>query len=496
MEEKMSEKDTQRSEGLTWRPKIDSQRIKLSVKREKEEANLNSDSNEIMSYQADFLEGEETLDILMNKIIDLDVVFEDVNNAENEIYTKISNNYGDILDREEEYKERNLPKVIASLITSYNLNKEEKRYLFIRITNTYLGHGLLQPLWNDKTITEIMWNKPNELFVEIGGKKVPAGEGHEIHPEIHYPSEKYYVEYIRKLFSQTGRSVDKSSCAQNGELYDGSRITVNWMPVTRFPTLNVRKPPQSTIRYTAEKYIETGAAIAEMMELLGEMTEGYRNIFILGATGTAKTTVSRILYEKHTTDDRVVCIEDTRELNPIHPHFISLCTVDREHKPVTFPDLNKQILRMNPDRIGVQEVRSGNEASAVLKATMAGHSGIISTGHMDEPDDVTDMMVLWLQEAGMNISEQHLREMIHKNLDILVFVQKLKDGRRKMVGIYEVLPYKPNKERFKLLYYYDYDKDQHIQCGKLSKRTIDRCLKKGHRVSKKFIAEEEKEGVA
>ena len=473
---------------IPFKPQIDSARIKLSVQRERETSEMASESNEIISYKVDFLEPEESLETLKETVIELEVVFSDVIKAENEIYATMSKEYGDVLESDELTKEKNLPRIVATLVTGYTLNKEEKRYLFVRITNTYLGKGILQPLWNDPVITEIILNpKFNNIKVEIGGQLYSIGEGQELYPHIKFPSERAYIEYVRKLFSQTGRSVDKKNCKQNGDLPDGSRLTVNWMPIVRYPTLNIRKPPQSTIRYTSEKYIETGAANQEIMEHLGYMTRGYRNIFILGATGTSKTTVVRIAIEEHARKDRVVYLEDTRELNPDHPDFTSLTTVERAVEPVTYKELFRQVLRMRPDRIGIQELRGGEETTSVLKSAMAGHSGIITTAFAEGPDEFVDLLIIWLQEAGMNISELHLRKMVHRVLDILVFVQRLETGERKIVNYYEVLPYEPDKECFKLLYKYDRRSKTHVQCGKLSQRTVERCFNKGVEIPDKFV---------
>lgn len=479
---------------MITRPRINSTRIKLAVQREKEEQlqTTSSSDGSLSNYYADFLEPGESLEALLKKDVSLDIVYDDVINTEEAIYNQITRQYGHLLDAKDEIRKRDLPRVVATLLTQKNLNIEEKRFLFTRITNQYLGHGILQALWNDKTITEIIGNGPEDIWIEIAGELQKVGPEGQIYKDIKFGNAADYKAYVHDLFSQTKRPLDKINCLENGELIDGSRISVNWPSITKYPSFNIRKPPTSTIRYTPETFISTGAATEVMMEFLGIATEAYRNMLLLGATGSGKTTVLRILIEEYTRKDRLVYMEDARELNPKHPHFVSLQTIERDKNPIDYAKLIRQSLRMRPDRIGIQEVRGGSEASGILKAIMAGHDGVITTAHAGSPEQIVFLLIIWLKESGINVDEMYLRKMVHESLDLLVFTQRMPDGSRKITEIWEVLPWDGQAPGFNKLFYYDYRKDEHVQSGYVSQRFLDRCIKHGVFIPQKFI---QKEGV-
>ncbi|MDA8220423.1 MAG: ATPase, T2SS/T4P/T4SS family [Desulfitobacterium hafniense] len=227
------------------------------------------------------------------------------------------------------------------------------------------------------------------------------------------------------------------------------------------------------------------------MELLGVVTEGLCNVVILGATGTAKTTVNRILIEEHTTQDRVIEIGDTRETNPIHPHFISMQTISRDKQPIDFDKIISQVLSMLPDRILIQEMRAAMEAAGFLKILNHGHDGILSTGHSKNPERFVSLMVIWLKESGMNIDEHYLRKMLHDSLDFLVFTKRLRNGTRKITSVWEVLPWDGEIFGFNEIFTYDFKLKNHIQCGKVSQRTYQRCFENDVLIPEKFVEKSE-----
>lgn len=475
---------------IALRPRIDSERIKLQVLRRKEELKAVGEDS-LIPFHAEFLNEKESLESLIKTHNQLDIVYEDVNKAERWLYEEINNNYQELIDFNKNEANPNLPRTIANLIDNLKLNKEEQRYLFTRVTNRYIGHGILEPLWQDKEITEIMLNGPRSIYVEIRGELYIVGPGSDVYPYIGFEDDRTYYAYVLNLFSQTGRGLDQIDCMRVGELYDGSRITVNWQPVTKHPIVAIRKPPETTKRYTSSSFVGTGAATTEMMNVLGLLTRGRCNIFILGETGSGKTTVERIEIEEHTRKERVIYLEDTRELNPDHPHFISMQTVERDTKPITFKELKRQTLRLRPDRISVQEIRSAEESVSLLETTLAGHDGIISTGHADSPRRFEKLLVIWLQQGGMHLSERSLIESIHEALDLLVFTQRMPDGSRKIVEMTEVLPIEGNDKGFRRLYYYDQRRKMHVQDCKLSQKTVDKCFKRGVEIPEQYIEETE-----
>ncbi|MCB8818333.1 ATPase, T2SS/T4P/T4SS family [Desulfosporosinus shakirovi] len=489
----MSNKEGQVSSSykLKVKPKIDVNRIQLDVQRQREYRTHAKDEDLGIEEKANFLNLGEKLGDLLNTPIGLETIYDDILDVEKDVYNKINRNYSHLLDGNKDTLERDLPRVIANIISSQNLNFEEKRFIFNRVANSYIGYGILQPLWADKSITEIMCNAYDSIFVEVGGQKYQIGPGTTLFPDIKFADPKSYAEYVRKLYSKTGHAIDQVDCLDRAELPDVSRITANWTPVVRYPTFNIRKPTESTKRYTSKSFIETGAATEEIMELLGVATEGLCNIVILGATGTGKTTVNRILIEEHTTRDRVIEIGDTRETNPIHPHFISMQTVSRDKKRVDFDKMIAQVLSMLPDRILIQEMRAAMEAAGFLKILNHGHDGILTTGHSKNPERFVSLMVIWLKESGMNIDEHYLRKMLHDSLDVLVFTKRLRSGPRKITSVWEVLPWDGTIFGFREIFTYDFKLKKHVQCGKVSRRMYQHCFENDVLIPEKYVEESE-----
>lgn len=472
---------------LKVKPRIDVNRIQLDVQRQREYQAHAKDEDLGITANVNFLNPGEALEDLLNTPIGLETIFDDILDIEKDVYNKINRNYSHLLDGNKDTLERDLPRVIATIISSQKLNFEEKRFIFNRVANSYVGYGILQPLWADKSITEIMCNAYNSLFVEIGGIKYPIGKGTELYPDIKFEDPKSYAEYVRKLFGKTGHAIDGTDCLDRAELPDGSRMTANWPTLVRCPTFNIRKPTESTKRYTSTSFIETGAATEDIMELVGVATEGLCNIVILGATGTAKTTVNRILIEEHTTQERVIEIGDTRETNPIHPHFISMQTVSRDKQPIDFDKIIYQVLSMLPDRILIQEMRSAMEAAGFLKILNHGHDGILTTGHSKNPERFVSLMVIWLKESGMNIDEHYIRKMLHDSLNLLVFTKRLRSGPRKITSVWEVLPWDGTIFGFKEIFTYDFKLRKHVQCGKVSQRMYQHCFENDVLIPEKYV---------
>ena len=477
---------------LKTKPRIDVNRIQLDVQRQREyQANAKNEEQGIIA-NVNFLNPGEELEDLLNKSISLELIFDDILDVEKKVYDKVNRNYSHLLDETKEARERDLPRVIANIISSQKLNFEEKRFIFNRVANRYVGYGILQPLWADNRITEIACNAHDSIWVEIAGLLYKIGGESEFYPDIKFPDPKYYAEYVRKLYSKTGHSLDQMDCIERAELPDGSRMTANWPPVVRFPTFNIRKAPDTTQRYTSKTFIKTGAATEEMMELLGLVVEGFCNVVFLGPTGSAKSTVDRIVIEENTIKDRVVALEDAREINPVHPNFLSMQTVSRDKKPVDIDKLIYQALSMRPERIIIHEMRGKDEAAGFIKITNHGHDGITITGHANTPERFVTLMVIWLKESGMNIEESYIREMLHDALHVLAFTKRLRDGNRKITSIWEVLPWDGSKFEFKKIFAYDFKLKKHVQCGKVSQRIYKQCFENDVLIPEKYV---EKEGV-
>ncbi|WP_434510078.1 ATPase, T2SS/T4P/T4SS family [Desulfitobacterium sp. AusDCA] len=459
------------------RPLINTERIKRDVQRKKDEQAVSKSDDAIqLNENVDFIDLGEDVKSLMDDETRMETVESAVVKAEGEIYDQITQQFGYLLDAPESTRNRDIPPVVANILMEKDLNREEKRYLYVRIVNHYLGHGILQALWNDKSITEIMGNAPNKLYVEIDGKKRKIGPDGEIerYKDIKFKSIDEYNDYIQKLFSTTGRNIDKIDCMETGRLADGSRLTVSWYPVANPPVFNIRKPTSATTKYTFESYIKTGAASNAIMLFLERAAQAYLNTFILGKTGSSKTTVYRLMIEKGAQDDRFILAEDSRELDPDIPHFVSLQTVIRDKKPIGYTNIVQQMLRMLPDRMGIQEIRSGDEALGMLEAMNAGHDGFITTGHVRTPKQLEARLIMWLKQAGLNVDDKLILEMIYDALDIEVYTRRFKDGSRKITAVYEVLPSEAEGEKYNLLFKYNNKTKKHEQCGYASPYLIER----------------------
>jgi pilus assembly protein CpaF len=463
------------------------ERVKRDVERQRAYQAKNPGDTSGIIINADFLESGESPESLMNKPVSLEIIYDDIFEAEKEVYDEISRTYGHLLDGNNDARETELPAIVANLVAKKDLNVEEKRFIFHRIANRYAGYGILQPLIADTRITEFGGNGYKNLWVEIGGLLYDIGPGSKYYPEIQFPDAIAYQEYVQNLFSKTKRSLDKLDCLERAELPDGSRLSVSWPPVVRVPVFCIRKSPDTSKRYTSESFIESKAATEDMMELAGVLTEGLCNEVSLGATGSGKTTFNRILVETHTLKERVIGMGDTPELNPLHPHYIPMRTVPRTEKPIGIDELIEQALTMRPDRIIMEEMRKAAEASGFMKIISHGHDGVLGTGHSKDPETFMNLMVVWLQEYGMTVEERFIRKMLHDALNWLVFFKRLKDGSRKIMSMWEVLPYEEGKKVFNRLYYYDVELKQHIQCGKLTERTYQHCLENDVIIPDKFV---------
>jgi pilus assembly protein CpaF len=469
------------------RPQIDVERVKRDVERQRAYQAQNQSELAGITVNADFLETGESPESLMNKSVSLEMIYDDVYDAEKEVYEEISRKYGHLLDGDKKARETELPVVVANLVAKKNLNVEEKRFVFHRVANRYAGYDILQPLVADTRITEFGGNGYKKLWVEIDGVLHDIGPGTKLYPEIQFTDAHSYEEFVRNLFAKTKRSLDKLDCLERAELPDGARLSVSWPLVVRVPTFCIRKAPDTSKRYTSQSFIETGAATEDIMELSGILTKGLCNEVALGATGSAKTTFNRIMIEEHTQKERVIGIGDSRELNPVHPHYIPMQTVPRKEKPIGCDELIAQVLTMRPDRIIMEEMRNAAEAGGFMKIISHGHDGALGSGHAKNPKTFMNLMVVWMQESGTKVEERFIRQMLHDALDWLVFFKRLKDGSRKLMSMWEVLPYEEGKEGFNRLYYYDVELKKHIQCGKLTERTYQRCLENDIVIPEKYV---------
>ncbi|MFZ5590602.1 MAG: ATPase, T2SS/T4P/T4SS family [Bacillota bacterium] len=327
-------------------------------------------------------------------------------------------------------------KVLAEVIDEVKLTREEKRALYKEISREITGYGVLEPYMEDPKVTELMINNHQSAFVKVDGiiRRIP----------LKFDSPKALYDYIQNLIQPIGRPLDETNTNLNGQLPDGTRLNATCPPQSRECTLNLRKPPGRTARFTVDDYVKSGAATREIMDFLGYYHNRRANMLILGATDTGKTTFIRIMIENYSSPrERWIMLEDTLELNCHHPHFLAFQQVQRgadESEWFTLAQIfDRTVLRKAPDRIGVGEILR-NEATALVRGVSAGHDGFIGSMHAGSPHKTIFLLVTKLKEAGMDIDEEYLRRMLHECIDFMIFLKRSsRTGRRVIWQVWEVL---------------------------------------------------------
>ncbi len=311
------------------------------------------------------------------------------------------------------------------------LSRAERERLFEQIVAEILGLGPLEPLLQEDSISEVMVNGPKNIYVERGGKLQRVRTAFE--------SEEHLMRIIERIVAPLGRRIDESVPYVDARLQDGSRVNAIIPPLSLVgPVLTIRK--FFKIPLTAEKLIEFGSVTAEAMELLKACVQARLNIIISGGTGTGKTTFLNVLSGFIPHDERIITVENAAELQLQQEHVITL-----ESRPpniegrgeVTIQDLVINTLRMRPDRIVVGECR-GPEAFDMLQAMNTGHEGSMTTIHANNPRDATARIENMVLMAGMDLPHRAIREQIASALDIVIQLERLRDGSRKVVSITEV----------------------------------------------------------
>jgi pilus assembly protein CpaF len=312
------------------------------------------------------------------------------------------------------------------------LTKEERRELVRQLTDDILGYGPLEQLLADDSVTEVMVNAADRVYIERSGKieRTP----------VRFVDEAHVMRIIDKIVSQVGRRVDEASPMVDARLPDGSRVNAIIPPLALTgPTLTIRKFSRDP--YTINDLISFGTLSARGAQFLGACVRGKLNILISGGTGTGKTTTLNAVSAFIPGDERIVTIEDAAELQLQQEHVITL-----ESRPpniegtgeIKIRELVRNALRMRPDRIIVGEVR-GAETLDMLQAMNTGHEGSLTTIHANSPRDALSRLETLVMTAGVELPHRAIREQIASAFDVLVQIQRLVDGTRKISHISEVV---------------------------------------------------------
>jgi pilus assembly protein CpaF len=336
-------------------------------------------------------------------------------------------------DAAEDLSDRVLRAVMEQLALDRTpLTREERRQIVRDITDDILGYGPLEPFLRDDSVTEVMVNGFDKIYVERSGKIEPTNAA--------FVDDGHLMRIIDKIVSMVGRRVDESSPMVDARLPDGSRVNAIIPPLAlRGPTLTIRKFSRDP--YTMDDLISFGTLSSKAAHFLAACVRGKLNILISGGTGSGKTTTLNAMSAFVPNDERIVTIEDAAELQLQQEHVITL-----EARPpniegqgeIRIRELVRNSLRMRPDRIIVGEVR-GPETLDMLQAMNTGHEGSLTTIHANSPRDALARLETLVLTAGVELPLRAIREQISSAFDLLVQISRLVDGSRRITHVTEVL---------------------------------------------------------
>jgi pilus assembly protein CpaF len=314
---------------------------------------------------------------------------------------------------------------------NHALNHAERKRLVADVLDELLGLGPIEPLLKDPTITDILVNGHNNVFVERYGILEPTS--------VRFKDERHLLRIIQKIVTAVGRRIDESSPMVDARRADGSRVNAVVPPLALDGSLlSIRKFARVPI--SMERLVEIGSIPAQMAEVLDAIVGARRNILISGGTGSGKTTLLNAMSASINPHERIVTIEDSAELQLQQRHVVRLETRPaniEDRGEINQRDLVKNALRMRPDRIIVGEVRAG-EAFDMLQAMNTGHEGSMTTVHANNPRDSLSRVEQMIGMSGIDIPARSARSQIASAIHVVIQVSRLSDGRRKLTSLSEL----------------------------------------------------------
>ena len=328
---------------------------------------------------------------------------------------------------------------IDVVLEDYDLGALERNHICNLIQNEINGYGPLTDLLNNDSVTEIMVNGANDIYVEVDGKLIKD-------ESVSFINDQHIIRTVQRIVQPLGRTIDAVNPMVDARLRDGSRLNAIIPPLSLTgPVVTIRK--FSKKMNDIDDLIRMGTLTAHMALFLQACVKAKLNIIISGGTGTGKTTLLNILSSFIDEEERIITIEDAAELRLHQSHVISLETrmVNYEGEgEITIRDLVRNSLRMRPDRIIVGEVR-GKEAFDMLQAMNTGHEGSITTLHANSPEDAINRLETMMLMNDMELPVYAIRNYIDKAIDIVIQIERLSDGKRKITSISEVIGLKDEK---------------------------------------------------
>ena len=373
---------------------------------------------------------------ISNTIINLqqDEKFKWRNRVHEELLAAMDLRRTDISSMDEDSLRKHVEKMIKEIIEEMgsklpsNVNREQ---LASEVLNEAVGLGPLEKLLADDTVTEIMVNKFDEIFIEQSGKLTLS--------DITFSSDDAVMTAIERIVSPLGRRIDESSPLVDARLKDGSRVNAIIPPLAlRGPCLTIRKFAKQKLQ--AHDLVNFGALNDKMVKFLETAVQNHMNILISGGTGSGKTTLLNVLSNFIPPSERIITVEDAAELKLVQPHLVSL-----EARPanlegkgaIPIRDLVKNCLRMRPDRIVVGECRGG-ETLDMLQAMNTGHDGSLTTAHANTPRDMIARLEVMVMMSGLDLPVTAIREMVASAVHLIVQISRYSDGSRRLTNIAEI----------------------------------------------------------
>lgn len=369
-----------------------------------------------------------------------------------DIKNYISNNLSLSQMSDEELQEK-VEEIVAQKIGNVYCPIDQRVSIVEQVYSSIRGFGLLDSIIKDDTITEVMINGPENIFIEQNGRLTKLDK--------QFESQRKLEDVIQRIVGLAGREVNQANPICDTRLPDGSRVNVVLPPIALCgPTVTIRKFSKTPM--TIEKLIQYGSITREIADKLELLVKAKYNIFISGGTGSGKTTFLNALSNYIPKDERVITIEDSAELQITGvENLVSLETRNANASgagQITIRDLIKSSLRMRPERIVVGEVRGG-EALDMLQAMNTGHDGSLSTGHANSTEDMLSRLETMVLQGADGLPLEAIRQQIASAVDIIIHLSRLRDKSRKTMEITEVVRYEDGKIVLNPLYVFEEDEN-------------------------------------
>ena len=372
--------------------------------------------------------------------------------------------------------EERIEEIVSQRLQGFYCSINQRVSIVQQVYSSIRGFGLLDAIISDDTITEVMINGPENVYIEQNGRLFKLDK--------QFESQRKLEDIIQRIVGLAGREVNQANPICDTRLPDGSRVNVVLPPsALNGPIITIRKFSKTPM--TIEKLIQYGSITREIADKLELLVKAKYNIFISGGTGSGKTTFLNALSNYIPKDERIITIEDSAELQITGvENLVSLETRNANASgagQITIRDLIKTSLRMRPERIVVGEVRGG-EALDMLQAMNTGHDGSLSTGHANSTEDMLSRLETMVLQGAAGLPLEAIRQQIASAVDIIIHLSRLRDKSRKTMAISEVLGYENGKIIINPLYVFEEDENSTMEKVSGQLKRTDNPMKNTHKL--------------